>query len=76
MGVLLLPADRKLKNIRPNPAFRSMNIVYTPSEDTVVSDTDALKVVDPSGAGISFQPYPLFEKVESSTRVLTQGENN
>ena len=74
MGVLLLQTDRKKKTVKPNPAFRSMNIVYTPSADTDTDASDLLKVVDPSGAGISFQPYGLFEKVELSTRVVAQEE--
>ncbi len=75
MGVLLLQADRKKKTIKPNPAFRSMNIVYTPSGDAANTDVDAsnlLKVVDPSGTGISFEPYGLFKQTELSTRVVAK----
>lgn len=75
MGVLLLQADRKVRNnIKPNPAFRSMNIVYTPSEGTDVSNVDGMKAFDPSGTTVSFQPYELFERTELSTRVVATKE--
>ena len=70
MGVLLLQADKKLKTIQLNPVFRSMNIVYTPSEGTVVDSSEPLKISDPSGVGITFQSYKIFEKEELSTRVV------
>mmetsp|Transcript_20014 Transcript_20014/g.22676 ORF Transcript_20014/g.22676 Transcript_20014/m.22676 type:complete len:430 (-) Transcript_20014:3-1292(-) len=78
IGVLLLQPDRKKKfNNTPNPAFRSMNIVYTPTTNNNDSDTTAdensttniLKVVDPSGAGVTFKPYTMFENEELNTRV-------
>ena len=75
MGILLLQADiRKRKNIRPNPVFRSMNIVYTPSEGTDVNESSELKISDPIGTGITFQPYELFEREEIATRVLSKEE--
>ena len=70
MGVLLLQAEKKLKTIQLNPVFRSMNIVYTPSEGTVVDSSEPLKISDPSGVGITFQSYKIFEKEELSTRVV------
>lgn len=74
MGVLLLQAARRKKNIRPNPAFRTMNIVYTPSEGAVVDNTDMMKVMDPSGVSIAFQPYESFEREELSTRFVGKEE--
>ena len=75
MGVLLLQTDRKKKTVKPNPAFRSMNIVYTPSGDVADPDSsDLLKLADPSGTGITFQPYGLFEREELSTRVVVKEE--
>lgn len=73
IGVLLLQSkDKKKKNVVPNPAFRSMNIVYTPSEGTVVSSNEVLKVLDPNGTGITFQSYNDFEKEEELTRIMTE----
>ncbi len=69
MGVLLLPS-KKRGNVRNNPAFRGMKIVYTPPEGSEVVDGNNLyQVKDPSGTGIIFQPYDLFEREEASTRV-------
>ncbi len=72
MGVLLLQS--KKRNVKVNPAFRGMKIVYSPSEGTVVDANDVLKVQDPSGTNIVFQPYEIFEKEESSTRVVNAAE--
>jgi hypothetical protein len=71
MGVLLLQADKKKrKNLKPNPAFRSLNIIYTPSEGTEVNDDQPLKISDPSGTGVTFKSYAAFNNEESSTRVI------
>ncbi len=73
IGVLLLKS--KKRNVKPNPVLRSLNIVYQPSEGTVVQDgADLLKVVDPSAIPIAFEPISLFEKVEASTRVFVAPE--
>ena len=75
MGVLLLQAEKKKKNVRPNPAFRSLNIVYQPSEGTVVdTSADLLRVEDPSAVPISFEPLELFEKKEASSRIVSLQE--
>jgi len=69
MGVLLLQAQ-KSKKIKPNPAVRSLNIVYEPSDGNAVdSDSGMLPVTDPSSVPIAFEPIDLFEKFESSSRV-------
>jgi hypothetical protein len=73
MGVLLLPT--KKRKIRSNPAFNSLNIVYTPSESAGAdgasnSSADVMRVADPSGVGITFKPYDVFEKEEVSTRFV------
>ena len=58
-----------------NPAVRSLNIVFQPSEGTVVdADADAdvgeqLKVIDPSAVPIAFESIELFEKRERTTRI-------
>ena len=72
MGVLLLQSKKK-RGTKPNPVFRSMNIVYTPSEGTVVEEKDVMKVMDPIGTSIKFQPYELFEREELSTRIVVPG---
>jgi len=70
MGVLLLQAEKKGKRMKPNPAVRSLNIVYEPPEGTVVDDNaDLLKVTDPSAVPITFEPMELFEKQEVRTRI-------
>ena len=76
IGVLLLQNDRKKKTIKPNPAFRSINVVYTPSGATANEGaaSDSLKLNDPISTGISFQSYGTFEKEELSTRVAVRGE--
>ena len=63
LGVLLLPSKKK---VTPNPVMDSLNIVYTPSNDSG-SDVVA-KVTDPSGIAISFQPASQFEAEEKITR--------
>jgi hypothetical protein len=79
MGVLLLQAEKKGKRMNANPAVRSLNIVFQPSEGTVVdvdvdADADAdvgeqLKVIDPSAVPIAFESIELFEKRERTTRI-------
>jgi hypothetical protein len=69
MGVLLLQA-KKSKNTKPNPALRSLNIVYQASEGTTVDTSSGLlRVVDPNSVPIVFEPFDLFEKIESSSRI-------
>ena len=76
-GILLLQADKKkVKNLTTNPVLQSMNVVYQPSQGTMVnvgndgdSDADLLKVVDPSNVPIAFEPIGLFEKREQATRI-------
>lgn len=73
MGVLLLQAERKRgkANVRPNPVVRSLNVVFQPSDGTVVdaSSADLMKVVDPSFVPISFEPIDLFSKKEEASRI-------
>jgi hypothetical protein len=66
MGVLLLPS--KKKKISANPVVQSLNIVYTPSSAASSSADTVAQVVDPSGVGVTFQPYSDFEKEEQITR--------
>lgn len=69
MGVLLLQA-KKSKNTKPNPALRSLNIVYQASEGTTVDTSSGLlRVVDPNLVPIVFEPFDLFEKIESRSRI-------
>ncbi len=71
MGVLLLQAEKKGKNLSVNPAIRSLNIVYQPSGGTMVDESSGdLKVADPSGVPIAFEPVELFDKREQSTRII------
>jgi hypothetical protein len=71
------------KNLTTNPVLQSLNIVYQPSQGTVVnvdgtgsdgdSDGDLLKVVDPSAVPNVFEPIGLFEKRELVTRINVDG---
>lgn len=63
MGVLLLQS--KSKRITANPAFESINIVYTPSGD---GGGDALELKDPSGVTVRFQAAEVFTTEEKLTR--------
>ena len=72
MGVLLLQS--KKRNVKSNPAFRGMKIVYSPSEGTTVDPNDVLQVKDPSGTNISFQPFESFAKEEASSKFIAKEE--
>jgi hypothetical protein len=63
MGVLLLQA--KKKKVVPNPVIESLNIVYTPSDE---SSGDGLLLSDPSGVPIRFKSATTFSAEEQVTR--------
>jgi hypothetical protein len=63
MGVLLLQS--KSKKIFANPAFDSINIVYTPSGE---DGGDGIVLKDPSGLSMKFQPVGDFIAEEKITR--------
>jgi hypothetical protein len=79
MGVLLLQAKKIGKKIKPNPAVRSLNIVYQPSEGTTVDidsgDSGVSRVTDPGSVPIAFEPIDVFEKAESSSRIAQPLDN-
>lgn len=68
MGVLLLQAGNKRKQVTSNEAVEGLNLVYTPTEGSDQVD-DLARLKDPSGVGISFLEYSKFEAFEKSTRV-------
>jgi hypothetical protein len=72
MGVLLLPTKSKKAKITPNPALRSLNVVYTPSGGT--SDEQAntdLQLEDPqSSVPVSFVSTAKFDKEVAAKFVL------
>jgi hypothetical protein len=63
MGVLLLQS--KAKKISANPAFESLNILYTPLGE---GGGDGLALKDPSGVAIKFQSATAFGAEEKLTR--------
>lgn len=70
MGVLLLPSKKK---VTPNPVVDTLNLVYTPSEETTTNaSTDGedafVPIPDPSGLPIRFQSVKTFEAEEKLTR--------
>jgi hypothetical protein len=71
MGVLLLPS--KSRKISANPAFDSLNIIYTPSgegggDDVEQKDPSSFEQKDPSGVSIKFQSADAFSAEEKITR--------
>jgi hypothetical protein len=70
MGILLLQAAKPRKPIQPNAVVESINIVYQPSEGTVVDvNSEAMKISDLSGVPISFESIKVFEDTELKTRI-------
>ena len=68
MGVLLLQMKKK-KKVIPNPVVESLNIVYTPSEETQDDDVGGdLVLGDPSGIPVSFKSAKAFSAEEKVTR--------
>ncbi|GKY97093.1 hypothetical protein MPSEU_000667800 [Mayamaea pseudoterrestris] len=65
MGILLIPTERRKKNVKPNPVVDGLRIVYTPSAD---GDGALNTIVDPSGVGITFQGVEAFQDEEKRTR--------
>jgi hypothetical protein len=63
MGVLLLQS--KAKKISANPAFESLNILYTPSGE---GGEDGVELKDPSGVAVKFQSAAAFSAEEKLTR--------
>jgi len=69
MGVLLLKPEKKKKSVKENSVLRSLNVVYTPLEgDDRNTNTDIVKVKDPSFVNISFLSEDSFSKEEKKTR--------
>jgi hypothetical protein len=66
MGVLLVQKKGR-KQIIPNPAVDSLNIVYTPSDESS-GDAGSMVVADPSGLPVKLQSVGDFSKLEKSTR--------
>eukprot|EP00560_Eucampia_antarctica_P007517 CAMPEP_0197827518 /NCGR_PEP_ID=MMETSP1437-20131217/4264_1 /TAXON_ID=49252 ORGANISM="Eucampia antarctica, Strain CCMP1452" /NCGR_SAMPLE_ID=MMETSP1437 /ASSEMBLY_ACC=CAM_ASM_001096 /LENGTH=334 /DNA_ID=CAMNT_0043428373 /DNA_START=140 /DNA_END=1144 /DNA_ORIENTATION=+ len=66
MGVLLLQAEKRKKKIKANPAVRSLNIVYTPTD--AQDETSSPNFVDPSYVPYSFGSVSAFDIEEKSTR--------
>jgi hypothetical protein len=66
MGVLLMQKKGRKQTI-PNPVVDSLNIVYTPSDESS-GDVGSMIVVDPSGLPIKFQSVGDFSKLEQITR--------
>ncbi len=65
MGILLLQ-NSKRKNVVPNHALDSLQIIYSPSGQTTEGDPTTL--LDPSGVAIAFQSVEKFQKEEKVTR--------
>ena len=67
-GILLLPIGKNKKvRVTPNPAFGSLNVVYTPPEGTSGNDEES-EIVDLSGVPIRFQSAEKFSTLEKATR--------
>jgi hypothetical protein len=70
MGVLLLQS--RDKRITPNPAVQSLNLVFTPSADSIDNDeaesSGPVRLNDPSGLSVVFQPVSEFGREEFITR--------
>ena len=64
-GVLLLQQGPK-KKVSMNPAFGSLNVVYTPPEGANAEEEST--IVDLSGIPIQFQSSARFSKIEKVTR--------
>ena len=67
MGVLLMQKKGRKQTI-PNVVVDSLNIVYTPSDESSSGDGGSMVVVDPSGLPIKFQSVGDFSKLEQITR--------
>ena len=66
MGVLLIPTKKKKATLTPNKVFRSLNLVYTPSEGSEDSGA-SMQVEDPQNVAISFQSVDRYAKEQAST---------
>mmetsp|Transcript_11035 Transcript_11035/g.18711 ORF Transcript_11035/g.18711 Transcript_11035/m.18711 type:complete len:120 (-) Transcript_11035:51-410(-) len=66
MGVLLLKTPKRKKSVTPNPAFQSLNLVYSPSSES--SSGTMLPVDDPSGVTAAFETVGEFIKEEQVGR--------
>ena len=67
-GILLLPVAKKKVLVTPNPAFGSLNVVYTPPEGSSGANNEESEIVDLSGVPIRFQSADKFSSLEKATR--------
>jgi hypothetical protein len=69
MGVLLIQAKNKKKQITANTAVQGLNFVYAPTEGGNDQADDLARLTDPSGVGLGFESFSKFEATEKATRV-------
>lgn len=65
MGILLIPS--KKRDVTPNPAMGSLNLVYKPSEGK--EEDDGANLQDLSGIKIGLESYSIFEETERNSRI-------
>mmetsp|Transcript_1532 Transcript_1532/g.2090 ORF Transcript_1532/g.2090 Transcript_1532/m.2090 type:complete len:350 (-) Transcript_1532:50-1099(-) len=65
MGILLIPS--KKRDVTPNPAMGSLDLVYKPSEGK--EEDDGATLQDLSGVKIGFESYSIFEETEKNSRI-------